>query len=476
MNLKEAGRQIVKGNLGMAMKAIVSKPIGSSQYRGGSGFWMFNQLDGATDIHFSYSGIQDVRTAYEGCAPLSAIISRKAQAYTNGKNWIMTASGKGKLKESFSEKALKIRALMTRPNTLQSWKQFEAQGYLYQQLYGYNVVLAIKPNGFSNADAKSLWNIPPEMLEIEEHTHVSLYSAFRFSDFIKSLTLSWGGKRTPLDLDSIHIFRDALPSVYSFVLPESRLNSLSQPINNIIGSYKSRGALIFDRGALGIISSEKTDESGKVSLTPREKQDVQEEFRKYGISSGQFKYIITNAALKWQSIGFSTKDLMLFEEIEDDVQRICDSYNYPYRLLSSNKINSLGGSDLAEYKKLLYQDAVIPEAESNYEQWNWFFRTSDHNLVIEKDYSHVSVLQADKLKEAQSRKYRNEALLIEFYNNLLTLNRWLELNGEDTLTSSEGSMYYYQLVQAGWTFGAFNNQKSNSNGDNTEDDGGNEQE
>lgn len=471
MSLKEAGKHIVKGNFGMALSAISSRAVNSSSYRGGSGMWLFNQM-GGVDINFSYDGLSSIKTAYETCAPLSAILARKANAYINGKTWVMTQSGKGKMKESFSEAATKIRKLLSKPNPLQSWKQFEAQGYMYQQLFGFNVVLAIKPNGFKNIDASSIWNIPPQMLEFEEKKGVSLYNAKSIKDFVSAIYFNWNDERKALDLESVTIFKDNIPSLCSFILPETRINALETPINNIIGAYKSRGALIYDRGALGIISSDKSDESGKVALTAKEKQDVQEEFRKYGSMSGQFKYIITNAALKWQGIGFSTKDLMLFEEIEDDVQRICDSYNYPYRLLSSNKGNSLGGSDVNEYKKLLYQDAIIPESEMNYEHWNLFFNTSELNLIIEKDYSQIGVLQDDKLKEGQARKVRNEALQIEFYNNLITLNRWLELNGEDTLTTPEGSMYYYQLISAGWSFGANSNNQNQEQYANNEPNAG----
>jgi hypothetical protein len=76
-----------------------------------------------------------------------------------------------------------------------------------------------------------------------------------------------------------------------------------------------------------------------------------------------------------------------------------------------------------------------------YEQWNQLFNTERFNLVIDKDYSHIAVLQEDQLQAAQARKARNDALLIEWQNDLITRNRWLELNGEDPLTDG-GDLYY----------------------------------
>lgn len=228
------------------------------------------------------------------------------------------------------------------------------------------------------------------------------------------------------------------------------------PINNIIGAYQSRNTLIKRRGALGIISSDTKDESGTVSLTSNEKDDLQKEFLKYGLMKDQYQVIISNAAIKWQQIGYPTRDLMLFEEIEDSTMRICDAYGYPYRLLSSEKTNSLGGSDLKEYKKLLYQDTIIPDAEMIADDLNLLFGLNDLPERIEIDYTHIAIMQEDKQKEAQARKTRNEALQIEFYNNLITLNRWLELNDEDTI-GEDGNKYYYQLTALGMSFGKENN-------------------
>jgi hypothetical protein len=236
------------------------------------------------------------------------------------------------------------------------------------------------------------------------------------------------------------------------VFPVSRVSLLEMPINNIIGAYESRNILINRRGALGILSPETLGQFGTATVDPKEKQNIQDEFARYGLRQGMWQVIISQAALKWQQMGYPTKDLMLFEEIEDSTMRICDEFNYPYRLMASEKSNSLGGNDVKIFQQILYQDGIIPDAESFYEQMNTLFKTERLcGIIIEKDFSHVAALQADDLKTAQARKTRNDALQIEFYNNLITLNRWLELNGEDTIT--DGAKYYRELIEMGWTFG-----------------------
>jgi len=86
---------------------------------------------------------------------------------------------------------------------------------------------------------------------------------------------------------------------------------------------------------------------------------------------------------------------------------------------------------------MLYEDTIIPESVASYEQWNNFFDTKANNLWIERDYSDVNVLQEDKLKLAQTRYTMNRAIISDFQNNIITLNRMRELQGEDTVPGDD---------------------------------------
>lgn len=436
----------MKGNFGLAVKSLTStavweKPLMPDVYRGGNE-WFFTGPDGIEHI-FSYSGHNSSLTAFRKCPPLTNIITRKAQAYVNGKTWVMNTQGK----ESGTPQAKNLRKLFSRPNPLQSWRQFEAQQYIYEQLFGFSIVLPIIPAGFKDpVDATGMWNIPPFLLEIEESDN--LWYQTTLAGIIKSITLNYKGRRSPLDISKLWIFKDFVPSMVSMVFPESRVCALEMPINNIIGAFESRNELINYRGAKGILSSEGKDAIGSIPLKEPEKEQIYEDFKRYGLRKSQRQVIITSAALRWQQIGHPTKDLMLFEEIEDDTMQICDAYGYPYRLLSQEK--SASYNDVKEFKKLLYQDTIMSEADSNYEQWNQLFRTDEHNIILQKDYSHLPTLQEDAQKKATARKTLGEELRAEFYANTITYNRMLELLEEDT--RPDFNKYYYELVAEGMTF------------------------
>lgn len=430
---------LLKGDFNTAFKSL-SPPdpfyVSPIDYRpsiDSNGNWFFEQ-HGKSFFYFTYSGCPDAQRAYEQCPPVNAIINRKAQAYINGKTWVLNDKGK----EATGAVAAKLRKLIEQPNPLQSWEQFEAQGYIYQQLFGYNIVLPIKPAGFKdNIDATSLWNLPPTMVKVEE-TNKLFYQA-DVEGMIKEIVLSYKGAETKLKASDVHIMKDFTPSFHTLILPQSRIAALALPINNIIGAYESRNVLINYRGALGILSNDPGGgQYGSIPLSPEEKDGLQQEFRKYGLKNHQWQFIITSASLKWQQMGVSTRELMLFEEIQADTMAICDSYNYPYQLMSDAKGTTF--SNLNEGKKLLYQDATIPEAQSMYGQWNKLFKTAEYGLKIDKDYSTIAVLQEDKVQAATARKTLDEALKVEFESGLITLDDWLEKLGEDPLPNNLGQV------------------------------------
>lgn len=459
--------ELLRGNFSGAFKSLVypEDELGLGQnlpggiyygpvldtlgYRGGdiSGGYMAT-IDGNGYNYFKYAGLSSSLKAYRKCPPITAIINRKAQAYINGKTVIMNKKGK----EATGAIVDNLRKLLKKPNPIQSGKQFDAQGYIYQQLFGYSLVLSIKPFGFkNNIDSSSLWNIPPNMLDIEE-TNKLFYQTDQ-KGIIKQIVLTYKGERTTLNIDNIFIVKDFTPSFTSLIIPESRICSLEMPINNVIGAYESRNILINYRGALGMISGDPGGgQLGNIPLSPDDKKDLQRQFRRYGLRQQQMQFIITKAALKWQQMGYPTKDLMLFEEIESDTMAICDNYNYPYRLMASNTSNSLGGSDAKQFKGMLYHDAIIPESDSIAEQWNEFLGLEDMGFTLSKDFSHVPVLQEDKTDAGKARMYLNQALLIEWQNNLLTWNEWQEAIGNDTKPGMD--VYFTDMVKAGKIFGA----------------------
>lgn len=406
----------------------------------GNGMWMFGQ--NGIDHFFSYTDHHSCVKAYKNCPPIAAIVNRMSQAYINGKTWVLNSKGK----EATSNYATNLRKLLRRPNLLQTWKQFEAQAHCYKKLFGFTLILVIKPAGYKEAiDASALWNIPPFMLDIKETNKIFYQTTL--GGVIEYIKLNYKGETSTLNLENVFILKDTVPSFSNMIFPESRIVALEKPINNIIGAYESRNTLINFRGAQGFLSQEKDGVSG-VPILDGEKKKLQEDFRRYGLRNGQWQVIISNSLLRWQQMGYPTKDLMLMEEVQESSMACCDGYNFPPHLLGLLD-PTYNNQNAAE--KGLYQNCIMPDAENDYEQWNELFKTADYSLRLDKDFSHITVLQPDKKMAADARGSLNSALEKEWRNGMITLNDWRLKNGEDPITEGPDkerfTIYFPEYVE-----------------------------
>lgn len=440
--LARIGTALVNGDFKSAVKSVDvdTVPINPALY--GSDVddgWSFS-TGGGDFSYFKYEDRNSCANAYQRCPGLNAVINKKAQAFINGTTYILDNEGS----LATGSDADRLRKLLDRPNLFQSWDQFEAQMYIFVQMYGYCPMLAIKPVGYTrNIDATSLWNIPPSM--IDPHFTGLLLKQVDIEKVIDKVIINYGGERSEVSIKDICLVKDLTVSTLtnttvfsiSTIVPDSRIRSLEMPINNQIGAYESRNVLINYRGALGIFSRESAA-SGQIPIPPATKEDkeaLQKDFKRYGLRNNQWQFIITSAALKWQQVSVPTKDLMLFEEVKGSNEAICDKYNYPFELLANEK-----GTTFANRKdagKDLYQNAIIPESNSIYGQLNKFFDASRYGLNIDKDYSKVAVLQEDEKERMGARYTRNQAYQIEYDNDLITRNQWRVANGDDAIEGDD---------------------------------------
>jgi hypothetical protein len=468
-----AAKELMKGNFGnavsvMTMKDGNSELIQPGVWRGGNFFFGINGNDKA----FIWGGYNSSLKAYRECPVVSSVINRKAECTINGKPYIMDDQGK----ESKSKVAQAAKALLKKPNPLQNGKQFRAQGSVYRQIYGWNLVLKIIPIGFENDYSKwRLWNIPPWMVQISDSTDLFFQQDAKL---FSRIFLSYMGHGIELNPDVCFFFKENQISTGTYLyngsqenvslyLPDSKLMSLEGPVDNLISSLNSRGSLIRERGPLWILSNDSGDASdaGLFPIDPKTKDLLHQDFLQYGITRGQRKAIITDAKLRLQQCGFDVSELKLLEGEVHDAKMICDTLNYPPELLGLID-SKYDNQDIAE--RALYTNCILPDAESEDEQWCELLGLHQHELHVETDYKHVAALQENEEKKGKSRLLLNQAILIEFYNNSITWNRWRELVGEDTVPGMD--KYYYQLVQEGWVFGALPKIDSNQAGDNNNSD------
>ena len=139
---------------------------------------------------------------------------------------------------------------------------------------------------------------------------------------------------------------------------------------------------------------------------------------------------------------------MLIEFIAENSVEICNEFGFPPYLMGLRDSTYNSG---ANANKGLYQDTIIPEADSVYEEWNTFFRTADWGDVITKDYNHLPILQEDKEMMGRAMLYQTQGLHQQWTDNMITANQYLDALGYDTVTGFD--VYYTDWVKMGKAFG-----------------------
>lgn len=382
---------------------------------------------------------RDFLNAYIECSPLKSLIGKRAKCFNTG---IVDVYNSGSDKRGIGVEANSIRKILQRPNILQTGKQYFSQLNHYIDLFGYCPVLRIRPTGMVD-EVTALWNLPPWLFDLEYTKNWLLQN--KISGIYKEYFIEWNGQRIKLNFEDVFfIFDDGFGTDFdsNLTIPDSRLVSLEYPISNIIAAYKTRNTLITKRGALGILSNGAKDTAGVIPLVDEEKQRLQNDFKKYGLVGQPFQIIISDANLQWQQMGFATRELMLFEEIDDDISRLCDAYGWPLELMAFALKGNFNSTDKKEAIKSAYRDTVIPESDSRMEQFTRGVVSEGANLYVWCDFSKVEVLQQDKMLIAQTRATMSTTAEKEYKAGLINKNRWLELIGEEKIADPKFEEYY----------------------------------
>lgn len=447
-----AGTELLKGNISNAIAVLAQKSTNSelvrpAVYRNGNFFFGVNGADKA----FIWGNYNSSLIAYQQCPVISAVINRKAQCKVNGKRVINDIGGA----QSVKPIAKAYNKLFKKPNPIQTGMQFEAQTDVYKQIYGYCPVLFIKPIGFEQSPDKwTMWNIPPWMIQVMDNQELFFNTGLKP---FKSVYLSYMGERVELDQDNLLFIKEnqIATSLFnsnssaenvSMFLPDSKIFSIEKNINNIVSSLNSRGALIAERGPQWILTNDSSGsaDGGDFPVDPTYKTQLQNDFRSYGIMKGQKKAIITDAKLKLQTAGFDVAQLKLLEGEIQDAKVICDALNYPPELLGLID-SKYDNQDIAE--RALYINSIIPDSESEDEQWASFLHFEELGLVLKTDFSHLPALTQNIAEIGKGLMYMNTGLLVMWLQDLLTWNEWRLKLGMDTTPGMD--KYYSDLIKEG---------------------------
>ena len=426
-----------KGLQGLGI--IKSTPVGSPLTS--SGLTDTFQLIGG-GYTYSFGKKNNFLEDYRKCPPLSSIIGRKTNAFTNGEVRIVDRDTGEEAKNMGS-----WYELLENPNPLQTQTQFESQLYTYLHIYGYAIVMKTKPYGYEKdlASISGLWVLPNDNLNITWNENP--YYLTTKQNRIKKIEFNINGRLYPIRKEDVYMFTH-LNACYTgnINLPDSPLCGLEYPISNIILSYEASGSLIKNNGAMGILSNKgEIPGIGHARVGNDDIEQLQRDYsRKYGLGKDQFKVIITSMNLDYQQMGMAIKDLMLSEQNEENTKVIADKLGYPTDLLGIGSSSTYENANQAS--KDLYDMTIIPEAMHFYTQFTeMLFNGMEMNVRLDSDYSHVPAMQEDEAEKARAAKDWSYAYEKYWKSDLMTRNQILEEQDKEPIEG--GDLYYTEWLK-----------------------------
>lgn len=359
----------------------------------------------------------DYLKAFLEIPELNAVICTKARMFGNGVIKEVDSNG-NEVKNS------KLVAALNNPNWFQSGEEFRRQTKLWREIFGNEYLFENSPIGrdFEDATTKALFTIPPNWTGVKYNEEQPFFVFTEMPDIkyvveynSKLITLPQGtvihlnDDRVDMRSDGNGIYSSFSTSSKSLMKGESKLRALTPALNNLKMAYETRGVLLKNRGALGILSNSSADKIGSIPLEKEERERIQEEYAtKYGGLKGQYQLIISAADLKWQQMSINPDKMGLYTETAADFDKIIDSYGMK-RELFAGKDATYENAKAAE--KGVYTDTIIPDAAEWIAGFNKKHRNGAKTKLI-MDYFHLPMFQEDLANRGASMKANVDALTI----------------------------------------------------------------
>ena len=396
---------------------------------------IFIPFSGGFDSNTILTKSQQISEAYRRCPIIPIIIDKRIQAFNTGKIKILNSKGEEVTNTPYHK-------FLKNPNPLQSGQQYLSQVNAITLLYGYCPILRVEP---FKGKVTRCYPLLPEFVDIRFKSAVNGLSVdvTDIYDVIESVRFTFNGESTELNKYDIYFHTDDAVGIDSMIFPQAKITPCYNQVSNLIKNYEARSVLIQSHGALGILSNEGKDAIGTMPQDAKAKEQLQNDYKRYGLSKNQWQIIITSLALKWQPMSMPISDLMLFENEKADVQVISEALGYPYKLLALADDTSYDNQ--RQLKKTLYSDVIVPNAEYMFEQLNECLKSTENGYTIAIDYSHLTIFQDDILDKAKALSMNVRSGIQAFKNNLIPYEEVVKLIGYSVFNTTLNGKYWMDL-------------------------------
>jgi hypothetical protein len=344
---------------------------------------------------------------------LNAVISRKARMWSKMTLRIVSKeTGKDAKNYEYLIKVLR------NPNWYQAQKEWLFQTKLFREIHGNEYLYFDKPYGMPYRTVKKLYTLPPANMIVKTPQDKPFY-LYDIPEV--DYKFRWGTEVHQLDNTAVIQFNDGRVCMekMNWTQGVSKMEALKLPINNIRSAYESRNMIIRFRGAAGFISPESKDLSSVLLFDEKEKKAMQDAWREYGTVRDQFQFVFAPSPVKYVPVGSNDpRKLGLFDEIEADFMKICDSYGMDRDLFGSEKGATWENKKQGE--RATWNNTVIPEALEWVDGLNDVFNTQNESWRIIADFVDIPVLQENIAEKGAAIKQITDALSVMLADRVIS--------------------------------------------------------
>lgn len=346
-----------------------------------------------------------------------------------------------------SKTAGKISRILTKPNAIQTWYDFVYLHIVSKLACGNAFDYAAVPELLSDSKPMwekidQLWCVPGNMMSIET-SRTSKLRVFGFneleetirgyrisgSDFLIKPSLVWHDRDLCTNMGQYKG-----PSV---LMSPSRLDSVRRNVTNLSKVYDSRGTIYENCGALGILTNETKDDAGPVAMTDEEKKELYDNYNsRHGILKGKSPIMVSNRALRYQSMGLSIAHLQPFEETLADAVEIAGVYEIPPVLIPRKDQSTFDNQASAE--KAVYSNVIKRMGRQFCKDITAFLQIEESGYYIDVNFDDVDCLQVGRKESEECEEIINRNSRQKFIDGMISYNIWRGNVHEQAL---EGEIY-----------------------------------
>ena len=336
------------------------------------------------------------------------------------------------------------KGLLQAPNQYMNFKEFVFNAFICKFLYGNQYIYADtrRNDGRLWENCDKYYVLQPQSVRVnanyENYVSPNRDVHYLYYDRNSVRKIYTDLMYHIIDLPS---FGTSKESVY---IGRSRLDAQKYPISNICAVYEARNIIYVKRGAMGLIVNQNRDVDGAVILTPKDKEDMRNEFYStYGITGrDKAPVAIMDKPVSYIPIGMNIQELMPFEECMFDASSIAGAYGVDSNLIPRKDNPTYSNLNTAEVN--VYNSVVIPEVKKWLDGFNSFLGLYDAGYYIDALWDDVSVLQDTWQKRQISLKSISDRCKQEFNSGLITLNDWRVAIGKERI---EDKLYDRTLLE-----------------------------